>query len=90
MTTEPSKRALPWLTVGKLREAIKDMPDGALVYFEDVPQFNKESLVKLKPDPGIESNNFVNFAIHFIPASNIIKYDDDIDLYIIASFLVDN
>jgi hypothetical protein len=84
-----NNRALPALTVKKLKETLKDMPEEALIYFEDLAEFRKENIAVLRPDPGIESNNFINFSITFIPASDTIRYDNDDNLYIIASFMVE-
>lgn len=79
----------PNLTVGRLREAIKDLPDDAPVYYERIEDvyFEKHGWTtepRPNPDGPGRDNDFP--PSQFIRAFTTIRYRDCNGLYITAHF----
>jgi len=89
---EPYKRVYPWLTVGKLKEAIEDLPADSFVYLQEIPTANIDNIGRvLKPDLfNYEFNirhNKRPMVIKYYYASDTIKYTGDDNLYIVSGLL---
>lgn len=74
---------MSYLTVGRLREAIKDLPDDAPVLYERIEDvyFDKHGWkAELKP------GEFPEYPSQYIRAFTSVKYKEDDALYITAHY----